>query len=69
MLKDVEKSTGTVSDIERRAEVDVEDERGTKLTGTGTTNPSTGGDRCRTERAAQHCPRRPRRSWAGERPS
>jgi hypothetical protein len=69
MLKGVEKSTGTVSDIERRAEVDVEDERGTSLMGTGTTNPSTGDDRCRTERAAQHCPRRPRRSWAGERPS
>jgi hypothetical protein len=69
MLQDVEKCTGTVSAIERRAEVDVEDERGTSLTGTGTTNPSTGGDRHRSERAAQHCPRRPRRGWAGERSS
>jgi hypothetical protein len=69
MRKDAEKSTGTVSAIERRTEVNVEDERGTSVAGTGTTNPSTGGDRHRVERAAQHRPRRTRRGLAGERSS
>jgi hypothetical protein len=69
MRKDIGESTETVSDMVRRTEVNVEDERGTSVTGTGTTNPSTGGDRHRVERAAQHRPRRTRLGWAGERPS
>ena len=70
MRKDVEESTGTVFDIVRRTEVDVEDRRGTNARRTVTTDPATGDDRRRMETGARHYPsRRPRWGLAGERPS
>jgi hypothetical protein len=58
MRRDVEVSTETISDIERRAEADVENERGANARCTGTTAPSAGGDHRRVERGDRHCPSR-----------
>jgi hypothetical protein len=69
MRKHIEESPEAVSDMVRRTAVDVEDERGANARCTGTTAPSTGGARRRTERGARHRPSRPRCGWAGERPS
>lgn len=66
MRNDVEKSTGTVSAIEHRTEVDAENERGANARRTGATAPSAGGDRRRVERWERHCPsRRPHGGLAG----
>jgi hypothetical protein len=69
MRKNIGESIETVSDMERRTEVDVEDERGANALRTGMTTPSAGGDRRRVERGDRHCPsRRPHGSLAsGER--
>ena len=70
MRKDIEESTDIVFNTVRRTEVDVEAKRGATARRTGTTVPSTGGDRRRVERGARHCPsRRIRWGLAGERPS
>jgi hypothetical protein len=66
MLKDVEKSTGAASAIERRTKVGVEDGRGTSVVGTGIINSLAGSDCHRVERAAQS---RTGCRLAGERPS
>ena len=58
MRRDVEVSPETVSDMVRRTEVDVENERGTNARRTGTKVPPTGGDRRRVERGDRHCPSR-----------
>jgi hypothetical protein len=70
MRRDIEVSTETVSDMVRRTEVDVENERSANARRTGTTARSAGGDRRRVEQWVWHCPsRRPRCDLAGERPS